>query len=179
MNEKYCSIIQIYILSISMHIQNLIELYKLIHKILSINKTLIKGSKSVKNWPKITCIRYNMDLVYINEYTKFYKNPSVCSEDIEKKHILHESRTITLLFINECRLFAIWNHSSLISMSMQSLQNIDQKLFTFKPETKRWWTYRQTDGRTDRQALNRFEGYNTITRHIFVAGHKNEKICVN
>ena len=141
MNKKYCSIIQIYILSISMHIQNLIEIHKLIHKILSINKTLmlikghnsvknwpkitcignnmalsciyqciykiwskfinwfwrywginktlmlIKGHNSVKNWPKITCIGNNMDLVYINAYTKFDLNSSAGSEDIEKKHI--------------------------------------------------------------------------------------------
>ena len=31
------------------------------------------------------CIRYNMDL--INAYTKFYQNSSICSEDIEEKHI--------------------------------------------------------------------------------------------
>ena len=51
MNEKYCSIIRIYILSISMHIQNLIEIHKLTDKILSINKiqTSIKGHNSVKN----------------------------------------------------------------------------------------------------------------------------------
>ena len=51
MNEKYYSIIQIYILSLSMHIQNLIEIHKFIHKILSINKILtsIKGHNSVKN----------------------------------------------------------------------------------------------------------------------------------
>ena len=81
MNEKKCSIIQIYIWSISMHIRNLIEIHKLIHKILSINKILtsIKGHNSVKNWPKITCIRYNIDLVFINA--------SICSEDIEEKHI--------------------------------------------------------------------------------------------
>ena len=48
---------------------------------------LIKGHNSVKNWPKIMCIRYNMDLVYINVYTQFYQNSSICSEDIEKKHI--------------------------------------------------------------------------------------------
>ena len=49
-NKKYCSIIQIYILSISMHIQKLIEIHKLIHKILGINKILtsIKGHNSVK-----------------------------------------------------------------------------------------------------------------------------------
>ena len=33
------------------------------------------------------CIRYNMDLVYINAYTKFNQNSSICSEDIEEKHI--------------------------------------------------------------------------------------------
>ena len=33
------------------------------------------------------CIRNNMDLVFINVYTKFYQNSSICSEDIEEKHI--------------------------------------------------------------------------------------------
>ena len=28
-----------------------------------------------------------MDLVYINAYTKFYHNSSICSEDTEEKHI--------------------------------------------------------------------------------------------
>ena len=28
-----------------------------------------------------------MDLVFINAYTKFYQNSSICSEDIEEKHI--------------------------------------------------------------------------------------------
>ena len=37
-----------------------------------------------------------MDLVYINAYTNFYQNSSICSEDIEEKHILHQSRVITL-----------------------------------------------------------------------------------
>ena len=103
MNEKYCSIIQIYILSISMHIQNLIEIHKLIHKILSMNKILtsIKGHNSVKNWRKITCIRYNMDLVFINAYIKFYQNSSICIEENEEKHIFTSIKTITLLFINE------------------------------------------------------------------------------
>ena len=72
-----------------MHIQNLIEIHKLIHKILSINKilTLIKGFNSVKNCPKTMCIRHNIDLVFVNEYTKFYQNSYICSEDIEEKHI--------------------------------------------------------------------------------------------
>ena len=33
------------------------------------------------------CIWHNMDLVLINAYTKFYQNSSICSEDIEEKHI--------------------------------------------------------------------------------------------
>ena len=89
--KKYCSIIQIYILSISMQIQNLIEIHKLIHKILSTNEILtsIKGHNSVKNWPKIRCIRYNIDLVFINAYIFFFLNSSICSEDIEEKHIFY------------------------------------------------------------------------------------------
>ena len=70
-----------------MQLQNLIEIHKLFHKILSINKIMsIKGHNSVKNWPKILCSRKNMDLVCINAYTKFYQNSSICSEDIEEKH---------------------------------------------------------------------------------------------
>ena len=33
------------------------------------------------------CIYHNMDLVFINAYTKLYQNSSICSEDIEEKHI--------------------------------------------------------------------------------------------
>ena len=72
----------------------------------------IKGHNSLKNWPKIMCIRNTMDLVYINAYTKFYQNSSICSEDIEEKNIfLHQSRAISLLFINKFSPFAIPNHS--------------------------------------------------------------------
>ena len=31
--------------------------------------------------------RHNMALVFINAYIKFYQNSSICSEDIEEKHI--------------------------------------------------------------------------------------------
>ena len=31
------------------------------------------------------CIRSNMDLVFINAYSKVYHNSSICSEDIEEK----------------------------------------------------------------------------------------------
>ena len=65
------------------------EIHELIHKILSINKILIsiKGHNSAKNWPKILCIRNNMDLVFINAHTQFFQNSSICFEDIEEKHI--------------------------------------------------------------------------------------------
>ena len=51
MNETYYSVMQIYTWSISRHIQNLIEIHKIMHKILSINKILmsIKGHNAVKN----------------------------------------------------------------------------------------------------------------------------------
>ena len=39
---------------------------------------------------------------------------------LRKNTFLHQSRAITLLFINELSPFAIPNHSSLISMSTQS-----------------------------------------------------------
>ena len=93
----------------------------------------------------INIYRYNMDLVYINAYTKFYQNPSICSEDIEGKHSV--SRAITLLFINEFSSFAIPNHSSLISMSKQSWKKICQKL----PELR--VRKRSADGRTDTQTV--------------------------
>ena len=74
------------ILSISMHIQNLIEIYKLILKTLNIIEILtsIKGHNSVKIDQKKTCIRYNMDLVYINEYTKNYRNSSIVLKILRK-----------------------------------------------------------------------------------------------
>ena len=126
MNKKYCSIIQIYILSISMNI-HLTELHKLIHRILRINKILtsIKGHNSVKNWRKITCIRHNMDLVFINAYTKSYQNSSIYSEDIDEKHIftsIKGHKSVVYEWV-----YPIWI-PNLISMSMQSLKKIGQKL---------------------------------------------------
>ena len=134
-----------------MHIQNLIEIHKLIHKILSINKILtsINGHNSVKNRPKIMCIRNNMDFLYINAFTKFYRNSSICSEDIEGNTFLHQSSAITQLFINEFSPFAIPNHSSPISMSMQSLKKIGQKLLKLESGNealKDVWTDGQTIG---------------------------------
>ena len=63
------------ILSILMHIQNMIKIHQLIHKILSINKILmlIQGHNSVENLRKIKCNFLNLDLIYINAYINFYR----------------------------------------------------------------------------------------------------------
>ena len=52
----------LHLVNIDAYTQNLIK----IHKLLSINKILmsIKGHNSVKRWPKIVCIRYNMDNLF-------------------------------------------------------------------------------------------------------------------
>ena len=47
---------------------------------------------------------------------------------LRKNTFLNQSRAITLLFIYEFSPFAIPNHSSLISISLQSLKKISQKL---------------------------------------------------
>ena len=126
-----------------MHLQNFIKIHQLVDKILSINEisTSIKGHNSVENERKILfnhpnlhlvnvnamCIRYNMDLVFINAYIQnFIKIHAFVLKLLRKNTFLHQSRAITLLFINEFSPFAIPNHSSLISMSMQSLKKIGQ-----------------------------------------------------
>ena len=93
---------------------------------------------------------------------KFYQNAFICSEDIEEKHILYQSRAITLLFMNKFSTFAIPNHSSPISMSMQRLKKIGQKLLKLEAGNEPL-----TDGRT----LKRFGGYNIP---LFVAGYKKQ-----
>ena len=109
-----------------------------------------------------------MDLIYINAYTRFYQNSSICSEDIDENTFLHQSRAITLLFIYEFSPFAIPNHSSLISMFMQCLKKIGQKLLKSESGNEA-----PTDGRTDRHS-KRFGGYNIKHRHLFVAGYKDK-----
>ena len=137
MNENYCSIIQIDILSISMHIQNLNEIHKLIHKILSINKILtsIKGHYSVKNCPKIMALQ-DGSCIYQCIYTILSKFIHFFLKTLRKKTFLHKSGAITLLFINKFSPFAIPNHSSPIPMSMQSLKKISQKLLKLESGNK-------------------------------------------
>ena len=54
---------------------------------------------------------------------------------LRKNTFLHQSRAITLLFIIEFSPFAIPNHSSLISMSMQSLKKTVKSYTNLSPET--------------------------------------------
>ena len=132
-----------------MHIQHLIKIHKSIPKILSINKTLtsIKGHNSVKNCPNMTCIRYNMVLVYINAFTFCFKIYPFVLNILRKNTFFHQSRAITLLFINEFSPFAIPNHSSLISTSVQSLKKVDQTLLKLESGNEALtlgWTDTQT-----------------------------------
>ena len=84
---------------------------------------------------------------------------------LRKNTFLHQSKAITLLFINEFSPFAISNHSSLISMSMQSLEKICQKLLKLESGNEAL-----TDGRTDTQKFKIFGGYNIIPRHFLCGG---------
>ena len=52
-------------------------------------------------------------------------------------HFGHESRAITMLFLNEIIPLAIPYHSSPIPMSMQSLKKIGKKVLKLEQETKR------------------------------------------
>ena len=71
-----------------MHLQSLIKIHQLVHKILNINKisTSIKDHNSVENELKILFNHPNLHLVNINAYTKFDRNPQINSQDIEHKH---------------------------------------------------------------------------------------------
>ena len=97
----------------------------------------------------------NLNLIYINAYTKFYHNPPICSEDIAENIFLRQSMAIALLFINEISPFAISNHSSPISMAMQSLNNIGQKILE---SGNKALTDGRPDRRTDGQTLKRSNG---------------------
>ena len=105
-----------------MHIQNLIEVHKLIHKILSINKILtsIKGHNSGqidKKWRALdtACILYM--------YIIFYQNSSICSEDIEDKHIFTSIKGHNSVVYN--RIKPVYNPKPLLP-DMQRLKKIGQ-----------------------------------------------------
>ena len=88
---------------------------------------------------------------------------------------LHQSRAITLLFINEFSLFAIPNHSSPISMSMQSLKKIGQKLLRLESGNEAL-----TDGRTDvlMRVQLRIAPHKSAPQNVVRYGHtRTNSIC--
>ena len=72
-----------------------------------------------------------------------------------------------MLFQNEISPLAILYHSSPISMSMQSLKKIGQKVLKLEHGNEVLMD-RQTDGHS------KFGGYNIIPRHFCVAGYNYE-----
>ena len=74
-------------LSISMHMQNLVKIHSLFLKILSRNEILTsyKGHNSVINWQKWMLNNPKLDDVNINAYAKFGQNPFIRSQHIERK----------------------------------------------------------------------------------------------
>ena len=82
-------------------------------------------------------------ILYISMHIQnFIKIHPFLLKILRKNISLHQSRAITLLFINKFSPFAIPNHYSPISMSMQSLKKIGQKLL--KLRVRKW----SADGRT-------------------------------
>ena len=70
-----------------MCIQILVTFCPLVLKILSGNEILtsIKGHNSVVNLRNLTLYNPNLDIIYVNVYTKFGKILSIGSQDIERK----------------------------------------------------------------------------------------------
>ena len=70
-----------------MCIQILVKFCPLVLKILSGNEilTAMKGSNSVENLQNVTLYNPNLDIIYVNVYTKFGKILSIGSQDIERK----------------------------------------------------------------------------------------------
>ena len=70
-----------------MCIQNLVKLCPLVLNILSRHEILtsIKGHNSVANLQNVTLYNPNLDIIYVNVYTKFGKSLSISSQDIERK----------------------------------------------------------------------------------------------
>ena len=113
-----------------------------------------------------------MDLVYINAYTKFYQNSSICSDDIEEKHIFASIKGNSSVVYNQ-----IWpncNPKPLLPDINVHAKTEENRSKTTQVRVRK----RSTDGRTDGRTLKRFGGYNIIPRHFFVAGY-NKKLNIS
>ena len=69
------------------------------------------------------CIRYKMDLVIINAYTKCYQNSSICSEDTEVKHSFTSIKGHYSVEIGRKTLF---NHPNLHLVNVNAYTKFDQ-----------------------------------------------------
>ena len=127
---------------------------------MSINKILmsIKGHNSVKIDQKKKRALYTTWILYISMHIQNFIKNHPFGLKILRKNTLHQSRAITLLYINSP--FAIPNHSSPISMSRQNLKKIGQKLLKLESGNEAL-----TGGRTNGRTLKRFGGYSIIPRH--------------
>ena len=122
-----------------MHIQNFIKIHPFVLKILR-KKTFLHQSRAIT-------------LLFIHEFSPFaIPNHSflisMSMQSLKKTGqkllkleggndiFLHQSRAITLMFIKKFSPFAIPNHFSLISMSMQRLKKIGQKLLKLESRNK-------------------------------------------
>ena len=74
-------------LSILMHVQNLVKIHSFVLKTLSINEILkpLKGGNSVINWQKWMLNNSKLDVVNINAYAKFGQHQFLHSQDIVRK----------------------------------------------------------------------------------------------
>ena len=93
-NENKFVIVLAYTLSVSMHLQNLIIIHQLAHKILSINEisTSIKGNNSVENERKILFNHPNLHLININAYTNFEQNHKLIHKILSINKILTSTK---------------------------------------------------------------------------------------
>ena len=74
-------------LSVSIHMPNLVKIHYFILKILSGNKILIslKGRYSVTNYQKWMLDNLKLDVVNTNASAKFGHNPYIYTQEIERK----------------------------------------------------------------------------------------------
>ena len=101
---------------------------------MSINKilTLIKGITLFKIDQK-QCALDTTWILYLSMHIQnFIKIHPFVLKILRKNTFLHQSRAITLLFVYKFSPFAIPNHTTLISMSMQSLKKPGHKLLNLE-----------------------------------------------
>ena len=142
-------IVLTYILSISMHLQNFIN-WSTRYWALTKYRYQPRAITHLKMNETYCSIIPNLHFVNINAYTKSDRNPQINSPDIEHKKNLTSNKGHNAVQNWQRKPIAIPNHSSLITMSMQSLKKIGQKLLELESGNEAL-----TDGRIDTQMVRR------------------------